>query len=352
MMAVRKIATLGGIPASVRLSDTQPKMNAERLLEIVELQRSIIATELRVSSVCELVMERASRLLRAGGVTLELFEDDTLVVTASKGLFEEFVDMRVPLQGTFSCQAATSGRVLRSDCVMEDDRIASKEWCKQLGIVSIMAAPLEHRAIVIGILKVVSDKRDAFSHEDEMTLRLLAGVVASHLCHAHAYEEQERKAHMDLLTDLPNRRAFEGSLDAVLEREANLPKPRSTWVGIVDVDHFKRVNDTYGHPMGDAVLRGVADTIRNCVRSTDMVARWGGEEFVFLIEAANSFEAASIAERIRHEVAEATLVVSVTVSVGMTSVRASDSKADVMTRADRCLYQAKETGRNRVCRAV
>jgi diguanylate cyclase (GGDEF)-like protein len=122
---------------------------------------------------------------------------------------------------------------------------------------------------------------------------------------------------------------------------------------IVDIDHFKQVNDMYGHVIGDAVLQGVGATLQGAVRAGDIVARWGGEEFAVLVEASDDAGLRETAERIRVLVAQSearreTLAVSVRVSVGGTLALPVDTAESLLARADGALYGAKHSGRNRI----
>jgi two-component system cell cycle response regulator len=130
-------------------------------------------------------------------------------------------------------------------------------------------------------------------------------------------------------------------------------------VMLFDLDHFKKVNDTYGHAAGDAVLRGVATRVKDSLRESDMVARYGGEEFVIVMPAAPPDTARSVAERICRCIAEQPFEIpghedplTVTVSIGVATARGTTSEAEeLLAEADDALYQAKRSGRNRVVTA-
>lgn len=147
-------------------------------------------------------------------------------------------------------------------------------------------------------------------------------------------------ASQDSVTGLPNRGALENELEI---RQSRQMRGEAFAVMFVDVDHFKRVNDERGHDAGDAVLRGVARSIQSCIRPHDFVGRYGGEEFVVVIEAEG---AGRVAERIRQHVEAMT---GVTVSVGVCFWDTPNvSLKSVMVRADAAMYDAKECGRNNV----
>lgn len=155
-----------------------------------------------------------------------------------------------------------------------------------------------------------------------------------------------RAAYLDALTGLPNRRQIEAQLPALI-------KMGGACVAIFDVDHFKKVNDTFGHPVGDEVLRQLAGLLTANLRSGDEVARLGGEEFVLQLSHASLEEAVGACQRLREAVQDkdwAALVpgLAVTISVGVAPTQPGDTLATVLSRADAALYRAKQEGRNRV----
>ncbi len=162
--------------------------------------------------------------------------------------------------------------------------------------------------------------------------------------------EQERRLMTDSLTGAHSRYAYERRLDEEFQRWQRRPQPLA--FAILDVDFFKRVNDSYGHEAGDRLLRGVAELIAKTKRAEDFLARIGGEEFVLLLPMTTLEAAAASAEKLR-AVVEATAFrhhgepVKVTISAGLTEFREGDTPASVYERADRALYQAKQQGRNR-----
>lgn len=166
-------------------------------------------------------------------------------------------------------------------------------------------------------------------------------------------EELRELAATDMLTGLPNRRAFITRLE---EEHARLRRFDSQQAAVLmlDLDYFKRVNDTWGHPAGDAVLQKVAAVINEQIREVDLCSRFGGEEFAVLLAGAAPVAAREFADRLRRKIAQNAARhegqdIMVTVSIGVAALRAADDSADAaLLRADRALYKAKETGRDRV----
>ena len=163
-----------------------------------------------------------------------------------------------------------------------------------------------------------------------------------------AEEELEKLAILDPLTGLFNRRKF----DEVLEYEIEQDRRYRTGLALIfcDIDHFKNINDQYGHHVGDTVLNTFAALVVKSVRASDIVARWGGEEFVLLFPNATADVAAGIAEKLRKliEMTAFPQVGKVTASFGVTHFMGQDDAESMIRRADKAVYMAKENGRNRV----
>ena len=159
----------------------------------------------------------------------------------------------------------------------------------------------------------------------------------------------------DALTGLANRRQFELALAREIDRVARAGEP--ALVMMVDIDHFKKVNDTHGHPAGDVVLKAVADALQDCIRPMDTLARFGGEEFALILPNCPPAFGQAVAERVRTHVQSRTVAlasgeqVSVTVSIGGAyAPQWVRSSAPLwIARADQQLYRAKHEGRNRAC---
>ncbi|MFC4453361.1 GGDEF domain-containing protein [Deinococcus sonorensis] len=159
--------------------------------------------------------------------------------------------------------------------------------------------------------------------------------------------ELERQAQTDQLTGLPNRWGLSSRASALLQ----CPTSGAGCLLLLDVDHFKRLNDTFGHAQGDEVLRGLARLLVEGVRAQDLAGRWGGEEFVVVLPGADLQSAVQVAERLRLSISGADLAPAqpVTASFGVAASRPGDTLETLAARADLALYQAKRTGRNRVC---
>jgi two-component system cell cycle response regulator len=194
-----------------------------------------------------------------------------------------------------------------------------------------------------------SRKADALTEGAQKELQMLALQAAEALIRTRLYEQAERLATTDGLTGLLNRRTFNAVLDRRWREAQRYKRPLSLL--LLDIDHFKKVNDGYGHPAGDAVLKAVAKLAQECARDTDAVARYGGEEMAVVLPETDTEGAQAIAERIRRAVEAAQHptehgALRVTVSIGISTV--GKSPEDLLESADKALYRAKQSGRNRV----
>lgn len=164
-------------------------------------------------------------------------------------------------------------------------------------------------------------------------------------------EAMSALSHQDELTGILNRRGILAALTAEIERSHRY----KTVVSILamDIDHFKRINDTYGHAAGDAALQGVTSSVASLLRKTDHFGRLGGDELLMVVPHMSAKDSMTFAERVRQTVADLVLdaessIGSVTISIGVTTLRPEDDSKTLLARADQALYQAKALGRNRV----
>ena len=215
-----------------------------------------------------------------------------------------------------------------------------------------MAAPLKRGTSTVGVLLVERDASAAeFTDEDEETLVSLAGPAGIAVDNVLLHREAQRLSVTDPLTGAGNLRHMTTTLAREVERATRFERPLALL--LLDLDHFKRVNDTFGHTVGDAVLRELARRLHECVREVDTVARYGGEEFVIICPETDAEGAASLADRVCATVRDDDFIVGedavpVTVSVGVASLPIDGiASGDLVRSADDALYAAKHDGRDR-----
>jgi diguanylate cyclase (GGDEF)-like protein len=186
----------------------------------------------------------------------------------------------------------------------------------------------------------------------------LISAVVLFLVYVATRRYQQRIAALattDVLTSLPNRRGFDLLAAQALQEAIRDKSPLSAM--LLDLDHFKQLNDTHGHLAGDHVLRGFAQSLQSNLRQSDIICRWGGEEFILLLKDTGSSTARQLGEKIRQQTEEQVFPFNgvnlrVTTSIGITELHGDDSLDRLIARADRALYRAKQSGRNRVCEDV
>lgn len=217
---------------------------------------------------------------------------------------------------------------------------------------------ITHDGHRIGTLCVLdTEVRELNSARKQLLARLARQVVALMELRLRdreletALSTMERLAMEDALTGLLNRRAWMQKLHDEFERSKRFALPLALL--LLDLDHFKQINDRHGHAMGDAVLKGVAEVIQARVRSVDVAGRYGGEELCILLPGTDQEGASTLAEQIRAAIANSTygynnLTVAATASIGIASLPASSPDA-LLAMADAAMYEAKSLGRNQVC---
>ena len=221
------------------------------------------------------------------------------------------------------------------------------------GMESLLVLPLVVREEPIGTLIVASKEGSRFRASVRDTLQALANQLAVAMANVRAVRQLEEMATTDGLTGCLNKRAFLDQMEQKLMAAQRFGRKLS--VIVTDLDHFKTVNDTYGHAAGDRVLQELGRVLKRVKRETDLVARFGGEEFCVLCEETDARGARLLAERVRQELESTELQtelgpLTVTASLGVaTFPDHAATAADLFMQGDRALYEAKNAGRNRVC---
>lgn len=222
---------------------------------------------------------------------------------------------------------------------------------------SILVMPISDcKGEFIGAYQAINKLDDkGFDLEEDVRRLSLAAFICGITLESDSFLDDSRH---DKLTELKNRMGFYSDYNRSYEKILlDTEKDRNVSLFICDIDHFKRVNDTYGHNAGDAVLRHVAENFRKSCRICDGIYRWGGEEFIVILPDTNIVQAAEAAERLRVQImnsvchfeeSDKALDIPVTMSFGVTSIDPSISIEENIKAADEKLYAAKEGGRNRV----
>ena len=309
-----------------------------------------ISETLSLKYVVQTTVREARRLVVADSAIVRLVEGDWLNVAGIDGVEHAGVDnlAPVPLGAGVVGRAAKRGKTIRFDRGAEAAIAVGEAFP---GVQSGLVVPLIVGARVVGTLALWSRQEALFTADDEQIIEMMASQVATAVAAASSHQRSQEQAHTDALTELPNRRQLAKDTD---ERfSPAISQRRSIAVAMIDIDHFKRFNDEFGHKTGDVTLQKVASVLRESLREDDLVYRYGGEEFTIVLEGATEQDAMQRLERVRIAVARTPLtgdalqpVGPVTISIGLATYDGGADFETLIKRADAALYQAKWEGRN------
>lgn len=281
--------------------------------------------------------------------TLYLYQEESCPSSFTQQVVENmlrvFSMLGERLNGPGEITLQVEKRKLRPSHMIMDSKASLKSY---------LILPLAVEDEIIGIISLNSDQPNAYDAQDLQFFSVIGYQMAATLKHFQRFSSIKSMAVYDTLTSLYNRRSFDERL--IVETQKAFYSGSSLSLVMLDIDHFKRINDTFGHTEGDKVLQEIASLLKTSVRKKDTVARYGGEEFVLILPEAGLEEAMMISERIRRLV-EQTLFdvgktkIHVTVSLGISNTinHRARTKEDLVRMADQALYEAKRGGRNRVC---
>jgi diguanylate cyclase (GGDEF)-like protein len=280
-----------------------------------------------------------------------LKEEDELVLHAQHGRLTP----RISEGGRVSAATGLWGRSLQgAKTLINNDSKTDPEYVDfYVETKSRMAIPLVSFGQALGVLVLDSEDTNAFNIADMQPLESVADICATAIQNAHYVERVKQLAYLDGLTGIFNRRFFELRMAEELDRARRFGAGMA--VIMVDIDHFKRLNDEFGHLLGDEVLRQISSIFHQQLRKIDVVCRYGGEEFAILLSQTDPQHALMVAEKLRSVVAGwqfPGVPRSVTISAGTANYPDHGTTRDALVKAaDAGLYSAKQAGRNRVFRA-
>jgi diguanylate cyclase (GGDEF)-like protein len=251
------------------------------------------------------------------------------------------------------CPVIRSGREYKVQDTSRDLVCSSSVSNKQAG--GYWCVPLVIGGRTIGVVHLVSQEPGRWTEDTCHWIEALVNVAAPMIGHLQHLERAKRRALIDELTGAYNRRFLEETL-AKLVVPDDRRRGQALSLMVIDLDHFKKVNDTYGHQVGDLVLKTVAQTLHRTLKESDVLARYGGEEFVIVLPRTDTAGAVAVGERLRIAVAGLSLrklapvaPERVTISIGVASYPVhATTVAELIRAADEALYQSKSQGRNRV----
>lgn len=327
-------------------------MSGDRQISILlELTRKLVDTS-DLTAALAYVTEAGMALLPCDHVSVRLFNTDRseLLCGARSGSGQRRAPLSFrPGQGLIGW-VADNGHVLHLGNAQEDPRFM-RSGDQGFQILSIIAVPMWSAGSVIGVLSASAHHADAFTMEHVDLVRLLANCAVPPIETARLRE----LALTDEQTQAYNRRYERPRLEEEMERARRYGEALS--VLMLDLDHFKNVNDRYGHAVGDQVLEEFANRVRGATRRHDVFIRHGGEEFFLIMPNTDEQMALNVAERVLAQTrddafdVEGAPPIAQTVSGGVATWDGSETSESLKIRADAALYEAKNQGRNRVCLA-
>ncbi|MCK9420178.1 MAG: sensor domain-containing diguanylate cyclase [Nitrospirae bacterium] len=347
-----------------------------------------LAAERNLDRLLEMIINETTAVMGAERSSLFLIDAETNEMWAKIAQGVHVMEIRFPVGVGVAGMVWKEGKIINIPDAYQDARF-NPEFDKKTGFRtrSILCAPLKNiRGETIGAIQVLNKKAGMFQQDDETLLTALSAQAAVAIDNADLYQKLnelnrslELKVHertealqnaneqltvlnkeleqisiTDALTKVYNRRYFMERLRQEVKRVCRYGPPVSLLM--IDIDYFKKVNDTYGHQAGDTVLAGVAGLINGKLRETDLIARYGGEEFCLLATGTEQPGAQILADRVRKLIEDAefehgAVHIKVTISIGIGTWDASlkEDFEELIHRADTALYRAKAEGRNRVC---
>lgn len=304
----------------------------------------VLASQLELEVLTNQALEQLIQHTGAGAGAILVETDGELYVSASYGI-------ESPKHLAENDHVRQALRVETRQVVSVPDDVVVRAVLADFRPREVLVDPLSYKHVPLGALVLAGAR--AFSEEIRTRLDLFRQGLSLALNNALAHDRLQRLAAIDPLTGVYNRRFGMARLHEEFGRAVRQSVPLG--VLMFDIDHFKGVNDTYGHLVGDRVLSRIAKLSRSVTREGDIIIRYGGEEFLAVLPSASKNDVRDVGERLRRFVAEASIKdgdqsISVTISIGATSYPETDveGEQDLVKVADEALYSAKDSGRNRV----
>ena len=324
-----------------------------RIFEVLAGISNTIAQGVALDPLIEFIARETLGLVGADSCSVMLLDDPRteLLCRASCGLSpEESREITFRVGEGVAGWVAQKGEAARIDDVTVDARFVHKPN-QHINIRALLCVPLKVRDTVVGVITITRAEAASFTTEDQEILSFLANAVVLDVENARLY----RLSVTDPLTKTCNRQYLRERLPDEVDRSRRFGHPLT--VLLFDVDHFKLVNDTFGHDAGDEVLKRIAECVRESLRHFDTLARYGGEEFVVVLPNTDRDEGVATAERLRKAIEGLSLSsqgheMTVTASFGVATLTPElREEAELLRKADDALYRAKRAGRNRTIAA-
>jgi len=322
--------------------------------EMLRKAGAAVAATLHSEEAINRILEQLSVVIPYDSASVQLLRKNELEIVGGRGWEnpEEILGLRfpVPADNPNTVVIQTGKPYILGDAVKSHSSF--KDGGPHNHICSWLGVPLIVRGKIIGLLTIDSRQLNYFTSNHVKTVTTFADQVASALENARLFEEVQNLALTDALTGLYNRRGLFEIGHIEFTRTRRLERPFS--LIMIDIDHFKLINDQFGHPVGDQVLQFMASELLSAVRGSDIVGRYGGEEFALFLSDSDGKAACELAERLRVTIEETPFYVEeneirITISLGVAEYNENNPNLETLVaRADQALYVAKHKGRNRV----
>ncbi|WP_025027189.1 sensor domain-containing diguanylate cyclase [Caldalkalibacillus mannanilyticus] len=339
--------------------------NVNRQMEVIHDITSMFTTELDIDRNAEAILQAIQKLYPYDTCYILLLDEEENILFPLRYDSKEPYSEEEMLALRFSTEEGVLGKVIRAKKGLMMNQAMDYYLSHSLPTElkdnqSLLLVPLKMKNRVVGMIILGSYNENAFTRREMTLIEILSHYAATAIENAHVFQRTERRALVDELTGLYNYRGFQQQLEVQIEFAYQ--KSESLALLLIDIDHFKEVNDQFGHVMGNRVIEHVSRFLKKTVRKKDVVARYGGEEFTIILPQTTLEESIDIAERIRQALptkpirirddlqSGAEIFIQSTVSIGIAVY--PDHAEDGLTlirHADRAMYTgAKQAGRNRV----
>jgi len=348
------ISDLKETEEKLRISIEQEKKKAEELETIRQIV-SQIGSSLDMEETVNTTLKEIRRIIPYQTGSIQLLQGDYLSIIGAEG-FENNKDIcklqfKYPVSDSLSTKALQDKKPIRSDDISQDFPSFTHPHFTKI-IYSWMGIPLISHGEVIGLLALDGYEKNQFSCHHMELAEIIADHISIALENAMLHEKAYKMAMEDALTGIGNRHRFK--MEGRLLFETAIRSETTISIAMLDIDHFKVVNDRFGHDKGDLVLKEIARICSREIRLIDLVARYGGEEFVLVLPGTGAPEAFTAVDRLRRIIEKSShpeIQQTVTISGGIYSgVPVQNEKiSKFLANADIALYKAKNSGRNKVC---
>ncbi|MBN1898737.1 MAG: diguanylate cyclase [Spirochaetes bacterium] len=331
---------------------SQLSLEKDKLTSILKMTKEMSSFR-SIKKVCSYIIERGCELLRADKASVMLVYNNDLIIAASKGIEKNVAEKTsLKLGEAISGWVAQYGQPLLVKDIEQDVRFKSRKKEKYKSK-SFLSLPMKIKKEIIGVLNFTDKRIDqgVFNDNDIKYASLLANHGAAVINNVKLYEELSNEAITDAVTGVLNHRYFKIYLDREINRAIRHSIPLS--LIMIDIDQFKEYNDSFGHIMGDQALKLVAEVIKDCIRVSDILCRYGGDEFAIILPHTNLLSAMKVAEKLRKTVEVFNVhkdtnlkKMYMTLSLGIATYKKGYNNEEMIRQADQALYISKKSGRN------